>query len=224
MEIITGKIMTLDDTGLTIAASYGNIDRAILREYDEVQIGLPDGRSITPKQRRTAYMIIGYIADWIGMEKEETKGLMKTEFIVKELQGLHKEIFSLSCCDETTAREFISFLIDFAIAHGVQCDIPLWQLTDDVNRYVYSCLINKKCAVCGAEHVDLHHVEAIGMGRDRYDIIQIGIPVISLCRICHTKAHTRGSSWLIDDIKLIPVPITIDIGKKYGLTKKNLGG
>ena len=34
--------------------------------------------------------------------------------------------------------------------------------------------MHKKCAVCGANHVDLHHTQAIGAGRNRNDILQLG--------------------------------------------------
>ena len=52
MEIIGGKIVDVQPGWITIRASYDNIDRLLLRQYDEVQIGLEDGRKISPEQRR----------------------------------------------------------------------------------------------------------------------------------------------------------------------------
>ena len=46
--------------------------------------------------------------------------------------------------------------------------------------------------------------------------------VISLCREHHTIAHTNGKTWLRKDYHLIPMPLTVEIGKVYNLTKKNL--
>ena len=100
--------------------------------------------------------------------------------------------------------------------------VPLAELCDDINRYVYACLMNKKCAVCG-RRADLHHIDAIGMGNDRDKAYQIGKEVISLCREHHTEAHTKGAGWLKEDMHLIGIPLTAEIGKKYKLTKKNLG-
>ena len=62
MEIVSGKIVEVRPDGFTVAVPYGNIDRMLTRRYDEVQIGLPDGRSITPEQRRKAYALMGEIA------------------------------------------------------------------------------------------------------------------------------------------------------------------
>lgn len=223
MEIIKGQITDITESGhLTIRANYPNIDRAILREYREVQIGLPDGRYISPEQRRKSYALMGEIADWMGESPKRTKSIMKWEFIVNRLQALHKELFSLSNCDMTTAREFISFLVEFILEHGVPTRVPLYELCEDIRKYVYACLMNKKCAVCGREDVDLHHFDQVGMGNDRTNIYQIGMRVLPLCREHHTIAHAKGRSWLTDELYLTPIELTVDIGKKYGLTKKNL--
>ena len=105
MEIIKGRItgITLDGV-LTVTAVYGNIDRFVLRKYDVVQIGLPDGRRISPEQRAKAHALIAEIADWQGDMPEFVKRLMKIDFMVNRLQSLEREIFSLSDCDMTTAR------------------------------------------------------------------------------------------------------------------------
>lgn len=223
MEIVSGKIIDIDEIGLTIRAPYQNIDRAILRQYDVVQIGLPDGRTITPEQRRKAYALMNEIADWMGEVPEYVKRLMKLEFIANRLQALKKQIFSLSDCDVTTAKEFISYLIDFIIAHDVPSKTPLRELCEDVGRYVYACLMHKKCAICGKK-ADLHHWDAIGMGRDRETVFQIDMLVLPLCWEHHTIAHTKGKEWLVKDMLLVPVALTVEIGKKYGLTKRNLSG
>lgn len=221
MEIITGKIIGISERGMTIAANYDNIDRAVLRKYDAVQIGLPDGRTISPEQRRKAHALIGEIAEWQGDLPEFVKRLMKIEFITSRLQALEKTMFSLADCDVTTAREFITYLIDFMLEYDVPSRVPLAELCDDIQRYVYACLMRKKCAVCGNAG-ELHHFAAIGMGSDRATVYQVGMPVISLCRECHTKAHTKGKSWLTGDMHLVAIPLTEEIGKKYKLTKKNL--
>lgn len=223
MEIINGKITDIDFNGMTIYVPYPNVNRAILREYREVQVGLPDGRQISPEQRRKAYALMGEIAEWMGELPDYVKRLMKIEFITKRLQALEKEIFSLSNCDVTTAKEFITYLIDFIIEHDVPTQTPLMELCEDIQKYIYACLMHKKCAVCGKK-ADLHHWDAIGAGRDRTTIYQIGMKVLPLCREHHSVAHTRGRTWLIDDMHLLPIELTKEIGKQYKLTKKNLGG
>lgn len=224
MEILTGKVLDISPDGLLIRVPYDNWGRACLRQYDEVQVGLPDGRTISPEQRRKAHACLNDIAEWMGDLPDYVKRLMKLEFMVTRMQALEKHLFSLSDCDMTTAREFITYLIDFMIEHEVPSKVPLFDLCEDIRRYVYACLMHKQCAVCGKKPVDLHHAEEyVGMGRNRDEINQIGMPVISLCRMCHNKAHDLGRSWLTDDLHLVAIPLTDEIARKYKLTKKNRG-
>ena len=136
MEIVSGKIVEVRQDGFTVAVPYGNIDRMLTRRYDEVQIGLPDGRSITPEQRRKAYALMGEIAAYTGYTPEEAKLTLKHEFVQKHMEVLQKELFSLADCDVTTAREFIGYLIDFCLTFNVPTHQPLADLCDDVERYV----------------------------------------------------------------------------------------
>ena len=223
MEIIRGRIEDYGaDGSLYIRAIIPDIGRACLRKYDEVQVGLPDGRRITPDQRRKAYALMNEIAEWMGDLPEYVKRLMKMDFMVTRMQALQKQIFSLSDCDVTTAREFINYLIDFIIEHDVPTQTPLIELCEDISKYVYACLMHKKCAVCGKSHADLHHVTAIGAGVNRDTVYQIGIPVLPLCREHHMESHNIGQQEFLKLHHLQPIGLTVEIGKKYKLTKKNL--
>jgi len=221
MEIVQGKIIDVDERGLTIRAPYDNHQRLVLRQYDTVEIGLPDGRTITPEQRRKAYALMGEIAEWMGELPDYVKRLFKVELIVNRLQGLTKQLFSLSDCDVTTAREYITYLIDFMLEHEVPSRTPLRELCEDIERYVYACLMRKICANCGSK-AELHHYDTVGAAGSRAKICHIGMRVISLCRECHSKAH--GSRRWFEDLHLEPVPLTVEIGKIYKMTKKQLGG
>ena len=219
MEIIRGKITGVDECGIMIFAPYSDIERMTLRKYSEVQIGLPDGRTISPEQRKKAYALIGEIADWVGDFPEYIKRLMKMEFVVNRLQSLEKELFSLSNCDITTAREFITYLIDFMIEHDIPSKIPLYEQCEDIHRYVYSCALKKRCAISG-RRAELHHVDTVGMGRDRDDIIHIGMRVLPLSREYHTLAHTKGNDWLLNEYHLEPITVDKQIAKVYKLNTK----
>ena len=224
MEIIRGRIEDYGaDGSVYIRAIIPDIGRACLRKYDEVQVGLPDGRRITPEQRRKAYALMREIAEWMGDLPEYVKRLMKMEFMVTRMQALEKHIFSLSDCDMTTAREFITYLIDFIIEHDVPTQTPLIELCEDIGRYVYACLMHKKCAVCGANHVDLHHTQAVGAGRNRDDILQLGMPVLPLCREHHMESHNIGQKSFMEKYHLQAIELTKEIGKVYKLSRKNVG-
>lgn len=219
MEIIRGKITSADECGIMIFAPYSDIEHMTLRKYSEVQIGLPDGRTISPEQRKKAYALIGEISDWVGDFPEYIKRLMKMEFVVNRLQSLEKELFSLSNCDITTAREFITYLIDFMIEHDIPSKIPLYEQCEDIYRYVYSCALKKRCAISG-RRAELHHVDTVGMGRDRDDIIHIGMRVLPLSREYHTLAHTKGNDWLLNEYHLEPITVDKQIAKVYKLNTK----
>ena len=85
MEIIGGKIVDVQPGYMVIRASYDNIDRMITRKYDEVQIGLVDGRRITPEQRRKAFALVGEIAAYTGYERDEAHLTLKHEFMNRHL-------------------------------------------------------------------------------------------------------------------------------------------
>lgn len=217
MEIVGGKITRMETDGrVVIEAGLPSIDRAIIRKYDKVLVGLPDGRRISPEQRRKCYALMNEIAEWIGDLPEYVKKLMKMEFVVNHLQGMQKEMFSLSDTDVTTARLFITFLIDFMIEHQVPSKTPLYELCEDIQKYVYACLMHKACAVCG-KRADVHHLHGsrVGHGGLKWrQKDQTGAVVISLCREHHGAAHQDEEGFLAK-FHLQGVTMTKEIAKVY---------
>ncbi|HYF75472.1 MAG TPA: putative HNHc nuclease, partial [Candidatus Nitrosocosmicus sp.] len=153
------------------------------------QIIIDDSRRISAIQRKKIYATVRDIADYIGDIPELVKEFLKYEFCIEQ----SIEHFSLSDCSITVAREFISFILDFVIKHG----IPLSELgidrTDDIDKYLYSCLKFRRCCICGKDG-EIHHEDTIGMGNDRTDYDDSLHKKISLCRVHHTEAHTIGVS------------------------------
>lgn len=219
MEIITGKIVDVAPGYIVIRAGYDNIDRMITRRYDEVQIGLADGRRITPEQRRKAFALIGEISEWSGYTKDQMHLVLKREFITRHLESLEKQLFSMSDCDVTTAREYISYLIEFCLEYDVPTHQPLADLCDDAERYVYSCLIHKKCCVCGKK-AELHHVDRVGMGNNRNEIVHEGRMCLPLCREHHGEVDNLGDRALCTKYHVTPVKIDARIVKTYRLRTK----
>ena len=219
MEIIGGRIVEAGPGYIVIRAPYDNAQRMIRREYEEVQIGLKDGRRITPEQRRKAFALVGEIAAYTGYERDEAHLTLKHEFISKHLDQLQKELFSLSDCDVTTAKEYISYLIDFCLTFDVPTKVPLTELCDDVERYVYACLIHKKCCVCGKK-AELHHVDRVGMGNNRNEIVHEGRECLPLCREHHTEVDHLGDERLCERYHVTPVKIDERIIKTYRLRTK----
>ena len=222
MEIIAGKIVDVQPGYITIQASYDNIDRLLTRQYDEVQVGLTDGRKITPEQRRKAFALVGEIAAWSGYDTDEAHLTLKHQFIQQHLEQLQKELFSLSDCDITTAKEYISYLIEFCLTFDVPTKQPLVDLCDDIERYVYGCLIHKKCCVCGKK-AELHHVDRVGMGNNRNEIVHEGRRCLPLCGGVgghHTEIDHLGDAAFCDRYHVRPVMIDARIAKVHRLRTK----
>ena len=224
MEIVSGRIHEIRPSGMMIIVAQMPEWKDMAICGNVVEIGIPDGRLITPEQRKHAYALMRDISDWMGeMEMDTVKDLMKFKFMVEEMKAIERRIFSLADCDMTTAREFIDFLIRFIVANDIPARTSLTECCGDIERYVYECLMHRVCAVCG-KPADLHHVDAIGAGRDRDAVYQIGMGVLPLCRIHHTECHKIGRETFTDKYHLQPIPLTPAIGKRYALTIANLGG
>lgn len=161
------------------------LEREILRKrIREVELRLSDGREISASQRKKTYAIIRDIAAWSGHEPEELKQYFKFMFCA----SADIENFSLSDVDMTVAKEFISYLIEFCFYNNVPTQDSLLECTDDIGKYLYLCLEHRKCAICNMP-ADVHHVDRIGMGRDRENIVHVGLNAVALCRQHHNEAH-----------------------------------
>ena len=99
--------------------------------------------------------------------------------------------FSLSNCSISQAREFITFIIDFILKEDISLSDAALSRTDDIDRYLWSCIKYKRCAICGRKG-ETHHWDAIGMGNDRKTFDDSLKRKIQLCREHHTEAHTIG--------------------------------
>jgi hypothetical protein len=224
-EHTIGRIIDIKENGeAVIHAALPNLNHALDRLYDKVEIILPDGRRISPEQRRKCYALIGEIAEFVsGFRNAETiedaKNDMKWEFILKRMESQERQLFSLSNCDMTTAREFITYIIEFIVKHDIPTKISLIDNCEDISKYIYACLVNKRCCICG-KPADLHHVDTIGMGNDRDEVIHIGREALPLCREHHTLLHSMGNKRFMETYHLQAVEIDKKIAKVYGLNTK----
>ena len=198
-EIVKGKIIRWEDNGgVLIQAAVPNLDRALLRKYDKCLCEFQDGRRISPEQRRKCYALINEISEWCGDFPEMMKKQLKLEFAAERLQTIGSKIFSLSDCDVTLAREFLSYLIDFMIIHGVPSKVPLYDQAEDIGRFVYCSLLNKKCVVCGKK-ADVHHLHGSRVnygGLQWRQKNQNGAEVLPLCREHHEICHHDEEGFL----------------------------
>lgn len=212
--IVQGRITDASPRGLTIQVPYD--PRFVTQKWEEVAVDIPDGRRISPEQRRKAYALMSEIAEWAGMTPEDVKLTQKHDFVQRHLEGLHKELFSLADCDMTTARLYITYLIEFVLEFDVPLRVPLVTLCDDVEKAVYACLMHRKCIICG-KPADVHHWTRLGMGANRRKAIHEGMPMEPLCREHHEECHKMDQEAFDALYHICPVEATKEICKRLGL-------
>ena len=164
---LPGYIQDYDGQALTLVVPFSDAEYLTTHGVTECSVRVEDGRRISAVQRRKIYALLRDIADWTGYEPQELKELMKYDFLSQCEDGT--QYFSLSDTDMTTARNFITYLIDFCVTHAVPCKVSLLQQCEDIERYVYACVAHRRCAICG-QKAEIHEVERVGMGRDRRKI------------------------------------------------------
>ena len=157
------------------------------KKIRNAEIRFDDGRHISAEQRKKAYATIRDISDWTGYLPEEMKEILKYQHMMRTGDAY----FSLSNCSMDTAREFINTILEFALENGIPLSDNAIERTDDIGRYLYYCLLHKKCAICGKDG-EIHHEDAIGMGNDRTKVDDSSYKKICLCREHHTLAHSLG--------------------------------
>ena len=184
--MLTGKIVDYSNRRLTIILDK-HIDKDLInKEIESIEILLNDGRTITAEQRKKIFAIIRDISIWAGDEPEYIRKFLMFDY--RATAGIKE--FSLSDTDITTARNFISYLIDFCFMWDIPTRKPLNQHADDIEQYLYKCLEYKKCAICNAKG-EVHHIDRVGIGRNREHIVHEGMNAICLCRKHHTEAHSN---------------------------------
>lgn len=191
--MIKGTIKEVREDGTAIIQANINLTQYIHRDYKECYVDYIDSRPLSDKQRKMCYALINAIADWSGSSTREIKEAFKLEFWADRVETLADKVFSLSNAPMSLVAEFQRFLIAFIIENNVPVKRPLLEYVDDIDHYVYMCLIHKKCVVCGRK-ADLHHIDTVGMGNDRTEIQHEGKEAISLCREHHTEYHGIGQS------------------------------
>lgn len=226
VEPAVGKILRLDERGALIHVPLDaiGVDKATLRAFQEVSVGFMDGRGKTGKQCRLAFALMNEIGLWNG---DDTDGvyyemLYRYNDYLWERQGeLFQPITGISKMDVTTLRHFISFLIRFCVAWVPNLSFSLLEKCEDIDDYLYACLMNKRCAICGEFHADLHHAEdRVGMGRNREKIVHEGMRVMALCRAHHMECHDSGQAAFNEKYHVHGLPATREVCIKWGLKYK----
>lgn len=186
-----GKITAVKGNQVVIslesAQELASLSLFTTEEQPQVVVNVQDDRKLSVLQRKKAYALIAEIARWSGYIPEECKEWLKYYFTAET----GTPYFSFSNADMTTAKEFITFLLDYAIRNHVPMKHSGLTYQDDLEAYMYSSLKYRSCVICG-KHADVHHIQAIGMGNNRTTTDHRTKDLIALCREHHQLAHQLG--------------------------------
>lgn len=174
---------------LTLVSNRDLTEYFLAKKVKKAELRFDDGRTITAEQRKKAYATMADIASWTGELPEIMKEWLKYLHIART----GSDYFSLSNCSMDTAREFINTILDYALEQGIELTECGIHRTDDINKYLYSCIKNRRCAICGTDG-EIHHVDTIGMGNDRRKVDDSRYRKICLCRKHHTEIYTIGTT------------------------------
>ena len=204
-----------DERGAWVKCHIPNevIDERFISEIMRGGIKIDDGRRISSDQRKKIYALIKDISNHTGHHPEYLKEHMKYEFMAQE----DREYFSLSNVDMTTARYFIESILEFCFEWEVPFATKTHELAKEVGNYLYLCLLHRKCAICGKKHAHIHHVDAVGSGRNRNEVDHTQLRLIALCAEHHQETHAIGWETFNKRYKVTGIKLNEQAIKRLGI-------
>ncbi len=188
----SGQLVKIDGNELTVRVDdpllINTLEGFEEVEYPELNVGIVDKRHLSIQQRKKAYATMNDMASYLGYDTEDMKHVLKNMFY----ENFGSRPFSFANTDMTTAKLFISFLIEICL----DIEIPLKESginrTEDLDVYMLQSMRHRKCAVCMKTDSDIHHINVIGMGNNRNKADHRDREMICLCREHHQEAHKIG--------------------------------
>ncbi|MGO3612754.1 MAG: putative HNHc nuclease [Leuconostoc mesenteroides] len=234
MTELFGQVNKLDPNKGLVTLQMSDEDLRTLQKYHAnnqqqvLSVIASDDNEPTPKQRRLAFAILKDI--WnsqVGGVWLETKETMREHFytMYEYYYGMEYGEFSLSDDKgkKSNTNEFINMLLDYAAIHDISLSVkPLNELEpQEIARWEYRCLLDKRCVICGKSHADLAHVDSVGAnGGNRQKINHLGLRAMSLCREHHQEQHKIGIQSFMSKYHLNGIKIDEKIALAHGLNMR----
>ncbi|TFI60435.1 hypothetical protein CKN63_12565 [Carnobacterium divergens] len=174
----------------------------IIKAFIEVQ----DNDMISDDQRKKIFALINDICDHTGYLFDEMDQKMRYYFMAET--GC--DVFSLARNQVTKefASRYIEYIIEWCFKTGIPFKYRDYHMAADITRMLFIYLKYRQCFVCGKQHADIAHVEAVGAGRNRKKIDHSQHHFMALCRDHHTEQHTIGIDTFMKKYALVPIKLT----------------
>lgn len=156
----------------------------------DVEWHLVDPRKARPKQRALFWALMGDIAQWNGYEPDDMRYYFYNRFMIDH-DGKEISLADTTTNTVTDAKELIDDVIDYIFEFRVPVKAGYELLPRNEEHYQFQCLRHRMCVICG-QRADVHHIDEIGMGRDRTKLDHTKFHLMALCRSHHNEFHKIG--------------------------------
>lgn len=179
--------------------------RSIIRMVDE--------RNITKDQNGMIHGLFNDISLYTGYPSEYVKDLMKAMFSgYKGIEDFSMANYEIS---QVFAGEFIEYILEFCFEQQIPFKYQKFHLGSDITRILFIYLKYRACFVCGKEHADVAHVEAVGAGRNRKKIDHSQHRFMALCREHHGEQHQIGIETFMKKHIIVPIKLSPQQVKEF---------
>ena len=218
-----GILKAVDDNSIRLDLDTTfNLDEAKrktdLGEDIRLKVTLIDKRSITTKQQKFIYALFRDISDHTGYPPEWVKDLFKNYY--SSYYGVETISLAINASTITEANNMIELLIEFCFQNDIPFHFKEFQQSADLARLNYLFMKYRTCFVCGKQHADVDHVDAVGMGNNRNKINHANRFYFCLCREHHIERHTIGLKAMMEKYHIVPIKLDAEHIREFGIGKK----
>lgn len=217
----SGKIIKLDNRRIVIDTNEDiNIERLKTLYFGyqghmNVEVTISDPRKFSKQQRLFYYAVLGDIYRYTGESVEILDEFFKNRYTV--LTGAS---ISLSNHSQATMEE-VGKLCDIVIAFVLEWNIPFkngYEIPpQNTEWFLYKCLTERKCCLCGKK-ADIHHAtHLVGMGNNRKKHDHINSSFMALCREHHNLIHNIGLTEFMKRYNVFPVKLNNETIKRLNI-------
>lgn len=186
-------------------------------EPPTIEFNILDGRPLSSDQRKKIRAIIGDIAEYTGYRYE--KKSIDNDEAAKEMKELYmtftgQEMFSLSNCSMTVAREYLEWLLDFCFDNDIGFNMKTWDMLPKDPALIFRCTKKRLCIFCG-NHAEIDHTFGlVGIGRNRKSVNNENSYFLPLCHKHHKERHQLGTMTFLNKHHIQPIKLNRQIRKQ----------
>lgn len=156
-----------------------------------IVVEIEERDKISNEQRKLLYALWRDYEIYTGTPLDAVEAWFKYSYMLENNLD-HLPSLARGAMSKHMATDFITYTLEYYLNNGVPFAQQDWYRGADVNRVCYAMLMNRICFICGKEHSDIAHVEAVGAGRSRNKIDHTQHRFLCLCRSHHQEQHAIG--------------------------------